>query len=117
MSEKLGIGQFVAESAEESDGKVSFSAIHALADVADRLEVYIWPKAKRATDSAGRFGSLHAKCALADDRLLLVSSANLTEHALLLNMEMGLLVDSGPLPSQVYQHFRLLIVEQNLIRI
>ena len=96
---------------------MSFSAVHALADVANRLEVYIWPKEKRLTDATGRFGSLHAKCALADDKLLLVSSANLTDHALLLNMEMGLLVDGGPLPSQAYQHFRLLIVEQNLIRI
>jgi phosphatidylserine/phosphatidylglycerophosphate/cardiolipin synthase-like enzyme len=106
--------RFIAESTEQSDGKVSFSAIHALADVADRLEVYIWPKDKRATDSAGRFGSLHAKCALADDKLLLVSSANLTDHALLLNMEMemGLLVAGGVLPTLAYQHFRHLVADE-----
>lgn len=109
--------RFVAESAEESDGKVSFSAVHALADVAHRLEVYIWPKDKRATDSTGRFGSLHAKCALADEKLLLVSSANLTDHALLLNMEMGLLITGGPLPRQVYQHFRQLAVDETIHRI
>jgi phosphatidylserine/phosphatidylglycerophosphate/cardiolipin synthase-like enzyme len=109
--------RFVAESAEESDGKVSFSAVHALADLVNRLEVYIWPKDKRATDSNGRFGSLHAKCALADDKFLLVSSANLTDHALLLNMEMGLLISGGPLPKQVNQHFRQLRDQGTILHI
>jgi phosphatidylserine/phosphatidylglycerophosphate/cardiolipin synthase-like enzyme len=35
----------------------------------------------------------------------LVSSANLTEDALLLNMELGLLIEGGKLPPQVENHF------------
>lgn len=56
------------------------------------LSVYHWPTAKRATTHDGRRGALHMKCALADAHLLLISSANLTGHALDLNMELGLLV-------------------------
>jgi phosphatidylserine/phosphatidylglycerophosphate/cardiolipin synthase-like enzyme len=66
---------------------------------------------KRETDALGNFGSLHAKCALADEEVLLVSSANLTDHALALNMEMGLLVQGGELVSQVRRHFMQMIAQ------
>lgn len=36
--------------------------------------------------------TLHAKCAVADDTLALISSANLTGHALQLNIEAGVLL-------------------------
>jgi phosphatidylserine/phosphatidylglycerophosphate/cardiolipin synthase-like enzyme len=100
--------RFVAESPEESEGKLHSSLAHALGDLLDSLKIYVWPRERRATDEAGRFGMLHAKCALADRKMLLVSSANFTENALLLNMELGLLVTGGPLPEQVYAHFQSL---------
>jgi len=40
---------------------------------------------------------------------MLVSSANLTEYAMMLNMEMGLLVQGGPLPGQVEAHLERLV--------
>ena len=40
---------------------------------------------------------------------MLVSSANLTEYAMTLNMEMGLLVHGGPLPLQVERHLVRLV--------
>ena len=46
---------------------------------------------------------------MAIDRLLLITSANLTEFALSLNMELGLLICGGELPGQVRQHFERLI--------
>ena len=107
--------RFVAESAESSGGKVAFDAATALHDLAERIEFYVWPLEKREKDAAGNFGSLHAKCALADEELLLVSSANLTDHALALNMEMGLLVSNGQLISQVRRHFDQL-VRDNIIK-
>jgi phosphatidylserine/phosphatidylglycerophosphate/cardiolipin synthase-like enzyme len=51
---------------------------------------------------------LHAKIALADGRAMLISSANLTEYAMTLNMEMGILVRGGSLPVQVEKHLKRL---------
>jgi phosphatidylserine/phosphatidylglycerophosphate/cardiolipin synthase-like enzyme len=65
--------------------------------------------AARERDARGRHGSLHAKCALADRRRLFVSSANLTAHALALNMELGVIVEGGRLPGEVAEHFEALM--------
>ena len=109
--------RFVAESAESSGGKVSFNAATALHELADKIEFYVWPLEKRERDDRGNFGSLHAKCALADEELLFVSSANLTDHALALNMEMGILVYKGKLTTQVRKHFETLVREDIIQRI
>jgi len=73
------------------------------------VKVYTWPLDKRPTDSHGNHGSLHAKCAVADDKMAFISSANLTEYALNINMEMGVLIKGGGLPGQMRSHFRSLI--------
>jgi phosphatidylserine/phosphatidylglycerophosphate/cardiolipin synthase-like enzyme len=74
-------------------------------------KVYTWPLDNRPTDSFGNRGSLHAKCAIADDKMAFVSSANLTEYALNINMEMGVLVKGGVIPQLMQTHFRGLIRE------
>lgn len=100
--------RFVAETPDTD--KVSFSATASLGALASRVEVYVWPKDKRDPTPAGKIGALHAKCALADDRLLLVSSANLTNYALSRNMEMGILVTGGDAPRRVHEHLERLVV-------
>jgi phosphatidylserine/phosphatidylglycerophosphate/cardiolipin synthase-like enzyme len=103
---------FIAESPETSPGRSSLAAIQALdTALAGRLAVYTWPLHQRPRDPSGRHGSLHVKCAVADDTALLISSANLTDYALNLNlnMELGLLIRRGDLPTQVAHHFRQLI--------
>lgn len=55
------------------------------------------------------WGLLHAKCALADRRLLFLSSANLTGAAMTLNMELGVLIEGGALPRQLGAHFDELV--------
>jgi len=40
-------------------------------------------------------GSLHVKCAVADASVALISSANLTDYTMSLNMELGVLVKGG----------------------
>lgn len=47
--------------------------------------------------------------AAADSRWLFLSSANLTEYAFTINMELGLLVTGGALPGQVEEQFDRLI--------
>jgi phosphatidylserine/phosphatidylglycerophosphate/cardiolipin synthase-like enzyme len=79
--------------------------------VADRSDVYLWPREQRPQNPEGRVGSMHVKCAVADRNWLFLSSANLTEYAFTLNMEPGILSTSGSLPEQVQTHLDRLITE------
>lgn len=107
---------FVVESPDVGDGRVAFDPMIAFgADLGAR--VWIWPAAKRVRDDRGRHGTLHAKCALADARSLLVSSANLTGDALALNMELGLLVEGGEAPVIVREHFHALMRSGALVEV
>ena len=102
--------RLVLEGADVSEGKMTFQALRAFGrTLADRSTVYVWPREKRPTDGKGNHGSLHAKCAVADGRCLFLSSANLTEHAFQLNLELGMLVTGGPLPARVESYWDSLI--------
>lgn len=102
--------RFIGESTLESGGKVAFNAFSAFnASDGNGVEVFIWPHQQREVDGEGKSGSLHVKCAVADEEYLLLSSANMTEYAMSLNMEMGVLIKGGSLPRQVVQHFDRLI--------
>ncbi|RJP23262.1 MAG: hypothetical protein C4527_20630 [Candidatus Omnitrophota bacterium] len=101
---------FVIESIGKSDGKVLFDAIKAIGpELAKMSEVFVWPQEKRTTNPDGKYGSLHAKCAVIDKERAIVSSANLTEFALDINMEMGLLITGGDIPRKISNHFLKLI--------
>lgn len=62
--------------------------------------VWHWPVARRDGDGA----RMHAKVAVADQRALLVSSANLTQSGAARNLEAGLLVRGGTAPARVAEH-------------
>jgi len=102
--------KIVLEHPDQSQGKLTFSGMPAFGrEVLQRAKIYTWPLENRPISSDGKHGSLHAKIALADRRLLFISSANLTEYAMNLNMEMGVLIQGGDLPGQVGRHFEELI--------
>jgi phosphatidylserine/phosphatidylglycerophosphate/cardiolipin synthase-like enzyme len=102
--------RLILEDAEASQGKVAFDALTGLGpEVAARCAVYIWPVEKRQKTPGGQHGSLHAKCAIADGQRLLISSANLTEHALSVNIEFGVLVKGGALPARAESYWAWLI--------
>lgn len=108
--------RIIIESAQASEGKITYDALASLGpDVASMATVYIWPLDQRPVDDKGRHGSLHVKCAVADDAVLFVSSANLTAYALMLNMELGLLLRGGPLPTRVVAHIDRLIANRVLV--
>lgn len=77
--------------------------------VAAAAQVCEWARDRHQPDEDGHTGVLHVKCAVADGREALVSSANLTGHAMDLNMEMGLRVVGGAIAGQIERHFRDLI--------
>jgi phosphatidylserine/phosphatidylglycerophosphate/cardiolipin synthase-like enzyme len=104
------------EDPDVSQGKVAFHALEAFGpDVAARSRVYVWPLDRRPKDALGHHGSLHAKCAVADGQVMLISSANLTEHAFRLNMELGILIHGGSLPGRVERYFGSLIDRKVLL--
>lgn len=70
-----------------------------------RAEVLYWPKDRRPPDAEGRRGILHVKCVAADSARMFLSSANLTEQALRLNMELGIVVGGTRHPREVEEHF------------
>jgi phosphatidylserine/phosphatidylglycerophosphate/cardiolipin synthase-like enzyme len=95
----------VLESKEESGGKIDFDGVKSInRAVREKSRIYVWPEEKRPESDEGKKGALHAKCAVADARKLLVSSANLTDAAMQLNIEMGILISGGPLPKTVAEN-------------
>lgn len=100
------------ESPQASEGRIAYDTLRALgAEVAAHSQIYIWPNSKRQQTADGKRGALHAKVAVADGRTMLLSSANLTDYAMNLNMELGVLIDGGELPGQVEEHFQQLIAK------
>ena len=105
----------VVESPDVSEGKIAHDTIGNLGKTLNKsARIFIWPYSKREITPNGKYGSLHAKVAVGDDDTLYISSANLTEYAMNLNMEMGLLVSGGDLPGLVEKHFEELILNGTL---
>ncbi len=106
-----GVGiRVIVETPNRVEGQGEYDCLLALGDnVASACSVYYWPQENRAKDDNGKIGILHVKCAVADGRQMFLSSANFTEYAFTINMELGLLVTGGKLPAQVERHFERLI--------
>ncbi|MGC5334959.1 DISARM system phospholipase D-like protein DrmC [Micromonospora sp. DT62] len=64
------------------------------------VQVWHWPAERRTEEHA----KMHAKIAVADRRVLLVSSANLTQSGVNRNIEAGLLVRGGTAPRRAAEH-------------
>lgn len=107
----------IIETPNKVEGQTEYDTLKALGEkVAVVSTAYYWPQEHRATEG-GKHGILHVKCAVADGRCLFLSSANLTEYAFTVNMELGLLVTGGPLPCQVEEQFDRLIAAGVLERV
>jgi phosphatidylserine/phosphatidylglycerophosphate/cardiolipin synthase-like enzyme len=98
----------VLEGAEESGGALSFDAKKAFTALRGKVRFFSWPIDQRLGPQ-GRKGTLHAKAVIADGERALVTSANLTGSALDINMELGLVVDGGSVPSHLSGHIGELI--------
>ena len=109
---------FILESEDVSTAKSALETFGALAEGSQgKLTLYEWPISERECNEHGKHGALHAKCAVADGEVAFISSANLTGHAMNLNMELGILIRGGEIPPQVKRHLYKLITERSLKRL
>ena len=100
----------IVETPDKVEGQGEYSTIKALGhEVAACSTVYFWPKENRPLGDNNKVGILHVKCAVADGEWLFLSSANLTQQAFTINMELGMLVRGGAIPGKVEKQFELLI--------
>lgn len=65
------------------------------------VQLWHWPVGRQRTENGSK---MHAKLAVADQRVLLVSSANLTQSGVTKNIEAGLLVRGGTAPQRAAEH-------------
>ncbi|WP_315783156.1 DISARM system phospholipase D-like protein DrmC [Bradyrhizobium sp. SZCCHNPS1003] len=86
-------------------GNLSFDAIGKMKTALPTARIYSW--AQKADEFAG--GSVHAKIAVADESFCFISSANLTGHAMEKNMEAGVLIKGGAIPSSLHRHLEALV--------
>lgn len=100
--------RLVLELEEAAGGTLGFDAAQAFRELRGVASFLAWPVDKRPVLERGR-AALHAKAAVADERIAFVTSANLTGHALSQNMELGLVVRGGSIPKQLAAHFRQLL--------
>ncbi|MBX6764743.1 MAG: phospholipase [Rubrobacteraceae bacterium] len=107
----------LVERGKDHGGMLSFDPVDPLRNSLPGASVYVWPPENREVDDVGRYGSVHAKCAVADGRIAFVTSANLTGAALEKNMELGLLVTGGEIPLSIHRHLEALIVTGRIVAV
>lgn len=107
----------ILETPDRVSSENEYSTLRALgSEVANCSRVYYWPLESRQKEGS-KAGILHVKCVIADSKWLFVTSANLTEYAFSINMELGVLLTGGRLPSETSKLFDDLIASRLLLRI
>lgn len=99
------------EASTVQGGRVTVDSISLLKSELPNARFWKWDQ---ASADVGAQGSVHAKCVVADGLVSFVTSANLSEAALGRNMEVGLLVRGGTIPSQLDLHLEALITTKQL---
>ncbi len=96
----------IIETPLASNDKISFDPLqHFSKLLRENVDIYAWPLENRLLSEDGKHGSLHAKVAVADSHTAFITSANLTDYAMNLNMEMGTLIKGGDIPYITEKHF------------
>jgi phosphatidylserine/phosphatidylglycerophosphate/cardiolipin synthase-like enzyme len=97
--------RILMETSTSHGGTLSVDPIATMRHCVPAAALYVW------TDRPAPFtkGRVHAKVAVADRTTAFVTSANLTGHALEKNMEAGLVISGGHLPSDLHAHLHALI--------
>ena len=93
------------EASKAHGGSLDQDPLSKMRSAVPLAQLYTWID----RDAPFEEGRVHAKIALADDQLALLSSANLTGHAMTKNMEAGLLIRGGAVPKDLKEHLNALI--------
>jgi phosphatidylserine/phosphatidylglycerophosphate/cardiolipin synthase-like enzyme len=110
--------RLMLESKGESSGGLTSGGIDAMpAAIRAACACYVWPKEKRPVSRSGDLAKLHAKAAVADGEFLFVGSANLTDYAFDLNIELGVLVRNRSVATVVEQQLRWLVESGTMERL
>ena len=103
----------ILETPDDPGGPLVIGPAHPFASIKDTASFYRWPlEARQAFFAAA--ARLHAKCVIADRSSALITSANLTSAGINDNIELGVLIEAGPLPTTLSQHLELLIEDATL---
>ena len=81
---------------------------HSFAPIRETACFYRWLLEARGAFFAST-ARLHAKCVIADRSTALITSANLTSAGINDNIELGILIEAGPLPGRLQEHLELLM--------
>lgn len=109
IREAIGRGvrvSFLTEASKEHGGSLDVDPSDALKKKFPKAEFYRWENPDPSSPAV-----VHAKCAVADDKMALVTSANLTGAAMEKNMELGLLLKDQKVAGRLSSHFEALIAE------
>jgi phosphatidylserine/phosphatidylglycerophosphate/cardiolipin synthase-like enzyme len=103
---------FLLEQSQEAGGKVTTDSIATLKKKLPAAHFHVWKQ-----PNADKTAAVHAKCAVADGEVAMITSANLTGKAMNENMELGILINGGPVPKQLSDHLYALVTEKIIIEI
>ena len=103
---------FLTEASKEHGGSLDVDPVDALRKKFPEATFYRWNN-----PDSSRPAVVHAKCAIADECMALVTSANLTGAAMDNNMELGLLISSRRVSSRMAAHFAALVTEKILKKV
>lgn len=103
--------RILVEASLTQGGSLLVDPVSTMRNAVPSAKLYVW------TDRPHPFtnGRVHAKVAVADSAIAFLTSANLTGHALEKNMEAGVLLTGGHVPSSLRDHLHALI-ETKVIR-
>ena len=103
--------RLLLETSTSHGGSLSVDPINTMRRCVPSALLYVW------TDRPDPFtdGRVHAKVAVSDGKTAFLTSANLTGHALEKNMEAGVVIGGGQVPSSLRAHLQALI-DTNIIR-
>ena len=103
----------ILETPDDTGGALDFGPAHPFAPIKTTANFYRWPSEAREVFFA-KSARLHAKCVIADRSSALITSANLTSAGINDNIELGVLIEAGPLPTRLSHHLDLLIDQGTL---
>lgn len=103
----------LVESSQNTHSKIQVDSVPKLRRAVPKANIYIWDQSQIPSNM---IGVVHAKCAVADESIAFITSANLTTAAMEKNVELGVLIRGGDLPTKLDQNLRSLIVS-NIFKI